>query len=178
MAKRSNTRKRTKKEEISVSSVNSTKVLFTVIAVAVFLLVFYFLTLYITSKNSEDTQTNDNSSNESSETVIPNSIILGRSLSMSDSEYLVIFFETGDEETSSTYESVVYNYQSKEDGFPLYVVDMSSGFNKNYLTDGEANMNPTTESEILVHGPTLMHIQNGQVIRYLEGEEAITSYLK
>lgn len=176
MAKRGRSRKNTKKEEFKPVQTNPTQVLFITLGVAVFLLIFYFLTLYITSKNQEDTG-EDNSSTPVEENISSNSTIVGRSLSMGDAEYLVLFYDKKDEDNSSTYSSAASNYRYNSEALPLYEVDMSSAFNKNYVTDGESNKNPTTEEEILINGPTLIRVQNGQVVEYLEGESAITSYL-
>ena len=91
MAKRGRSRKNTKKEEVKPIQTNPTQVLFITLGVAVFLLIFYFLTLYITSKNQEESG-EDNSTAPVEENTSSHSTIVGRSLSMGDAEYLVLFY--------------------------------------------------------------------------------------
>ena len=159
-------------EEVVSNDTNLVDKLFIAGGVLLFILAFYGLTLYITGKNSDEVK------EEKKEVEISREeIIVGRSLSMGDAEYLVLFYDKKDEDNSSTYSSAASNYRYNSEALPLYEVDMSSAFNKNYVTDGESNKNPTTEEEILINGPTLIRVQNGQVVEYLEGESAITSYL-
>jgi len=150
---------------------------FIVLGILCFLCAFYLLTIYITNKNSTDTTSNDKK--EAEETVISyDEIMVGRSLDMSDGDYFVLYYDMSDENISGTYSSLVSGYKSKEDHLNIYVVDMSSSFNKPYATDKESNKNPSKASEILVNGPTLIKVSNKQVSDYVEGEESITNYLK
>ena len=181
MAKRK-TKKSNKKrvnESKKIETVNSFDTdiwskIFVALGVICFLLVFYLLTLYITNKNSEDTKED---TEEEEVTVSNENIIVGRSLSMSDGEYLVIFYDKSDDDISSTYSSLVSTYKAKEEHLTIYTVDMSNGLNKSFITDKESNKAPTTESEISINGPTLMVVNNHAVSEYLEGEEAISNYL-
>lgn len=146
-----------------------------VVIVLVVLGLFYLLTLYITNKNSDDKQEVDTTSKE---TVISyEDIIVGRSFSMSEDEYLVIYYDKSDEDKSSVYSSLISSYRSKENALPIYTVDLSSALNKPSITTGEANHHPTNASEIAVNGATVIRFLNHEVADYLEGEEAIASYL-
>ena len=138
-----------------------------------FLLAFYLLTVYITNKN-----TNKKKDNDKEEVTISNeNIIVGRSLSMSDEDYYVIFYDKGDEEISSTYSEIVSHQKYSGDGKKIYVVDMSSGFNKKFLTTEESNKTPATASDFKINGPTLILVSNHSVQDYIEGEESIKDYL-
>lgn len=149
--------------------------IFVVLAVLVVLGLFYLLTLYITNKNSDKS---DNDEKTKEETVISyNDIILGESFSMSDDDYLVIYYDESDEDVKSTYDGLISSYKGKEDALSIYSVDMSSAFNKKYITTEESNKNPNNASELLINGPTLIHFIGQSVNEYIEGEEAITSYL-
>ena len=149
--------------------------IFIVLIVLVVLGLFYLLTLYITNKNL-DSPKDDKKTKE--ETVISYSdIVLGKSFSMSDDEYLVIYYDAGDEDIKSTYNNLVSTYKSKEDPLPIYTVDMSSAFNKGHDTQEESNKNPNNAEELAIKGPTLIHFTGHVVTDYIEGEEAITSYL-
>ena len=143
------------------------------VSVICFLLAFYLLTLYITNKNTEKS---DDSKDKEEVTISNENIIVGRALSISDEDYLVVFYDKGDENISSTYSSLVSSYKAKNAG-KIYTVDMSSGLNKRFLTDGESNKNPSNESEFKINGPTLIRVSSHTVVDYIEGEEAITEYL-
>ena len=165
-----------KKEEVPVVKTSPTKILFICIGVAVFLMIFYFLTLYLTSRDKEETNTSDDTDTTEVRENMGSDIILGRSLSMSDIEYYVLFYDMKDDDISSKYDEIVSNYRNVG-LFPLYTVDMSSAFSKSYVTDGEPNRNPESESELLINGPTAIHVVDGKVTEYIEGEEEINQAL-
>ena len=177
MAKRkSNQRKR--KESKKIETINNFdgdilgKVTVAVCALC-FLLAFYLLTVHITNKN-----TNKKKDDKEEVTISSENIILGRSLSMSDDDYLVIFYDKSDEESSSTYANLVSTYKySGTDHMKIYTVDMSNGLNKRFSTDGESNKNPESVKDFKINGPTLILVSNHTVSEYIEGEEDITNYL-
>ena len=146
-----------------------------VIVVLVVLGLSYLLTLYITNKDSSDKAEVDNSSSEA--VISYEDIVVGKSFSMVEDEYLIIYYDKSDEDKSSVYSSLVSSYSSKEDALAIYSVDLSSAFNKPFTTTGESNQHPTEASEIAINGPTVIHFSNHEVVDYIEGEEAITSYL-
>ena len=136
---------------------------------------FYLLTLYITNKHSTDSVVDDNKTTEETSISYDN-IIVGRSLSMSSDNYLVIFYDSSNEEINNTYSSLVSSYRAKGDNLPLYFVDMSSSFNKSYINDN-SNKNPSSVEDIKISGPTLMRVENNKVAEYIEGQDSITDYL-
>lgn len=138
---------------------------FIVAGVILFLLCFYILTVYITNKN--------NSEEETLKTVeISNdTIILGRSLSMSKDDYYVLYCESS---LMETYNEIISNYNG---GLPIYKVDMSDAFNSKYSTSEESNKNPSKVSEFKINGPTLIKVSNKKVVEYIEGEDAIRTNL-
>lgn len=145
-----------------------------VICVLLFFGAFYLLTLYITNKNSDKTDDNDK---EKVVEISYDTIMLGRSLSMSDGEYLVIYYDKSDEEINSTYSSLVSTYKAKSEHLTIYTVDMSNGFNKKYVTDGESNKSPESVDAMAINGPTVIKVNENKVVEYIEGQEAISSYL-
>lgn len=173
--RKSNQRK--SRESKKIESINNydtdiwTKI-FVAMGVICFLFAFYLLTLYITNKN-----TNKKKEDKEEVTISTDNIIVGRSLSMSDEDYYVIFYDKGDEEISNTYNEVVSHQKYSGDGKKIYTVDMSSGFNKKYLTTEESNKMPATASEFKINGPTLILVSNHSVSDYIEGEESIKDYL-
>lgn len=152
-----------------------TKKVITALIVLVIFFLFYILTLYITSKHSEDTSA-DNYNEETTEAQTSyDNIMLGRSLSMSDGDYLVLCYDKS--LADDPYSNMVSSYSSKEGALEVYTVDLSSSFNKGYVTDGESNPTPQDSSSFAINGPTLFKVSNHSVVEYVEGEEAISSYL-
>lgn len=171
--KKSTRKKESKKiEEINNFDGDILNKVFVALAVLLFLLAFYFLTIHITNKNKSE----ENKEEKTETTVSSSKIILGRSLSMNKKEYLVLFYDTSDEETNNTYSELYSNYKAKNE-MSIYYVDMSSAFNKKYVTDGESNKNPTTESELSINGPTLIRVSDKKVVDYVEGQDSISEYL-
>lgn len=160
------------KVEETTSHYSLKSIIVLIICVLVVFFGFYLFTLRMTKKN--DTSTTEKTEEEIS--ISYDTIVLGQSLSMGDEAYYVLFYDFSDD-TSSVYQNLFTNYQSKKE-LPIYRVDMSSGFNKNYLTDGEANYNPSSIAEFSIKGATLMKIDNHEVVDYIEGEGNITNLLR
>ena len=170
--KKNSTKKKESKriEEVSVESSILDKV-FVALGVLVFLLAFYLLTLHITNKNTKDTDKKEETTTSS------DTIMLGRSLSMSDGEYFVIYYDTTDEDNADTYKNLSSSYAARN-SVKVYTVDMNSGLNKGHATDGESNKNPNDESELLINGATLIKVSEGKVVEYIEGMDSIKGYLE
>lgn len=176
MAKKKN-KKDYRIENVGSFDGNVKGIIITIICILCFFGAFYLLTIYITNKNNDSKEEqNENIQNETS--ISYSDIMLGRSFSMSDNDYFVLYYDKSDEEISGTYSQLVSSYKGKEGHLEIYTVDMSSSFNKEYATVGESNKKPTNANEILINGPTLMKISNHQVLEYVEGEEEISKYLK
>jgi len=144
-----------------------------VICILCFFGAFYLLTLYITNKNTD--KKDDSVTDEV--TISYDTIMLGRSLSVSDGDYLVIYYDKSNEDINSKYSGFVSNYKNKDEHLDIYTVDMSVSFNKKYITDGESNKNPESVESMAINGPTLVKVSDHKVAEYIEGEEAINSYL-
>ena len=138
---------------------------------------FYLLTLYITKSNSDSSSTSNTTEEKEDDVISYTNILAGRSFSMEDGTYLVIYYDMSDDEIASTYSSAVSSYRTKEGASSLYVVDMGNGLNKKYASE-ESNSNPSSASELAINGPTLIRFEDHHVVEYFEGEEAITSYLE
>ena len=149
--------------------------IFIVIGILVFLLAFYLLIFYITNKNNPKKEDSDT---KEKVTFSYDEILLGRSLSMQDDEYLVLFYDKSDEKQSEIYDQLYKDYKNKEEHLSIYYVDMSSGLNKKFSTTEESNKNPSDVSEFLINGPTLIRVNNHIVQDYYEGEESIKSIIQ
>ena len=151
--------------------------IFVALGVICFLLLFYLLTLYITNKHSDDSTTTATDDVQVEANISYEEILLGRSLSMSSGEYFVIYYDGSDEEISSDYSELVSNYRAKEEHLPIYFVDMSSGFNKSYVTEEESNKTPATVEDFAINGPTLIKVNENKVVDYIEGLDSIKNQL-
>lgn len=154
---------------------NITHYIFVISGVVIFICLFYFLTLYITSKNKDESET-DNTA-EVSDVFSYSDIMVGRSFSISEGDYFVIYYDKSDEDISSDCSGIVSSYSATEDSLDLYTVDMSNGLNKSYSGE-ESNKNPTKASDIVINGPTLIKFSGNEVVDYIEGVDNIKSYLE
>ena len=180
VAKHKNSKKNIKENKKIENVVTNEKdiwgVVFLVFAVIIFLGLFYLLTLYITHKNSTDSSSDDTKTEEST-TISYDKILIGNSLSMSDDDYYVLFYDTSDEDISNVYSDLYNNYKNNTEHLTIYYVDMGSAFNKGYTTDGDSNKNPSNEAEFLINGPTLIKVSGNKVVEYIEGRDDITNAL-
>ena len=178
MAKKMNNQKKKgidKIETVSGTETSFWNKFFVVLGVVCFFLIFYLLTMHITGNGFKSSDSEDATVQETSFSY--DEIILGRSLSMDDEEYLVIFYDGKDEEISADYDSLVSNYRASEDHLNLYYVNMGSGFNKSFVTTEESHKSPETVNDFAINGPTLVLVRNHHVEEYIEGKDAITEYL-
>lgn len=144
--------------------------------VVIFICLFYLLTLYITSKNGNNDSKKDDTEATVSE-ISYSDIMVGRSFSISDGEYYVMYYDKTDDSINSSLTSVVSDYKSREEHLDIYSVNMGDGLNKKYAKD-ESNHNPSNASEIAISGPTLIKFSDGEVVGYVEGIDEITDYLQ
>lgn len=169
MAKR-NTRK--KKKELEVEESVSLKNAFIVILVVlIFLGLFYLITLKVT-----DNDTSNSDDEEVEAEIQTEEILVGSSFNRAGDEYIVVYYDKSSSDLSSI-SSKISEYRSKSDRLPLYEADMSNVFNKEYVTDKEANREPKDATEIEINGPTLIKFKDKKVVDYIEGQDEIVDYL-
>lgn len=138
--------------------------------VLIFLSAFYLLTIVIVG--------NDSSNDNPVETTIQyEEILAGSSFTMRESEYLVVYYDFTDEKLSEL-SSVITSYGYLDDSLKLYTVDMSNGFNSNYLAEDKSNKTPEVAGDLAISGPTLIKIKEGKATKYIEGLDSIIEYLK
>lgn len=165
--------KNSPKKEVSKTHVDNEIIRFlrVVLIVLIIFVAFYFLTILITNQSltsdeDDDTETEFNYT----ETLV------GRSFSLPEDDYVILYYDKSDNELYEYYSNLVTEYRSADATHVLYVADMGSGFNKNYIS-GVGNSTPTSASDILINGPTLIHFVDHQVVEYFEGQDDITNYL-
>ncbi len=168
----------TKKEIVNTSEMNDfdSNILHHVRVGSIIIIIFclfYFVTFLITRDDTKKEEDNTNTDSGFSYT----EIMVGRSFSIDEGDYYVLYYDSTDDEISSTYRSMMNTYKGKENALAIYSVNMGDGLNKKYAAD-VSNPNPTAASEIQINGPTLIHFSNHSVIEYIEGEDAIKSHLE
>lgn len=142
--------------------------LFVVIGVLCFILAFYLFTLYLTSRD------NTNSLNTSTQeaTISYTKILGGNSFSVSEGEYLVVYYNVNDD---TSINDIIHTYRNAKK-LSLYEVDMNDPLNTKYKSD-HSNTSPTSASELKISAPTLVKFNNRVVEEYIEGTDSIIDYL-
>ena len=168
-------KKNTKKDSKKIESVNN-KEWKTIVKVAIWVIAifgfFYLLTFilvgdYGTGKKDDNTEA----------TIQYDEILAGASFSMNAPKYLVVYYDTT-EENASEILNAIYTYQySNEESLTLYTVHLSNSLNK-YAVNEKSNKNPTKASELAINGPTIIRFRDGNVREYIEGFDKVVDYLK
>ena len=165
------------------------KIIMVCIVICVFC-AFYFLTVFISKDNSNSSSNSNNSSSNSSNSSSTSSssnsssnasisydnIIIGRSFSMDEAAYLVLYYDGSNSDLSSTVGTLVSTYKNKDSHLPIYKVDMSDGLNKDYTSE-ESNTNPSSVEDLHINGITLIKFVDNKVDEYIEGQDSISDYL-
>lgn len=160
-------------DNMSNSNKEWMKIVRILLIVFCFLGIFYLLTVYITNNSGDSTSSTKE--NDSTETEIQyDKILAGSSFSLNDSEYLVIYYDNSDEELSSEISTQLSTYSGE---YNVYTVDLSSAFNKKFISDGEVNRSPKDVSELSLNSPTLIKFKDGVVVDYVESIDSIVEYL-
>lgn len=175
MKRRKSNQDRRRKEEKKLERMrleeanDRNKWIITILVVILIFVGFYFLSIYVTNKNKEKkTNTKD----------MTGEIILGKSFSMSSQDYYVLYYDSTDKIVAGTCKDLFSSYHSAHGEGSIYYVDMNSGFNKPFVTDGESNKAPGSEKELSINGPTLIKVSQNALVEYVEGLEAIEEHLK
>ena len=175
--------KKLKQERKKINNVSVTdsdiwsKVIIVCVIICVFF-AFYFLTVFISKDDSSSTNSNSSNKKTTETTNISyDEILLGRSFSMEDGEYLVLYYDKDNSDLSSEMSSALSTYNNKDSHLNVYTVDMSDALNSSFTSD-EANHDAKDVSEMKISGPTLIKFNNNKIDDYIEGKEEITEYLK
>ena len=143
------------------------------IGIVVILVLFYFLTVYLLER---DTTSSTIDTTPSEADIQYQEILAGNSFSKSDSHYYVLYYDMSDEDLKSLYTNIISTYEDDDTKDPIYTVDMSSTFNQKYSSD---KSNPSVESldDLEISTTTLIEFRDGNVVDYVEGEDAIRDTL-
>lgn len=163
-------------ENISFDSSEIKKVVITTSVVLIFFACFYFLTVAIVNKDEKKDDTADSSSKTNEVEIQHEEILLGSSFSIKDDQYLVVYYDTADDDLSSL-TSAISTYRSSSKDVNLYTVDMGDGLNKGFV--GETpNKKATKASELSISGPTIIKFTDNKISTYIEGMDKVIEYLE
>ena len=163
-------------ENISFDYSEIKKVVITTSVVLIFFACFYFLTVAIVNKDEKKDDTADSSSKTNEVEIQHKEILLGSSFSIKDDQYLVVYYDTTDDDLSSL-TSAISTYRSSSKDVNLYTVDMSDGLNKGFV--GETpNKKATKASELSISGPTIIKFTDNKISTYIEGMDKVIEYLE
>lgn len=147
-------------EEYNLTSL--IKMIFIIILVVA---MFYGLTIVIT-KNKKNT----NDLDETNTQIQYDEILIGNIYDQREDEYYVLAELTSD---YLTLNNLINDYNKKDNKIKLYVSDLNSGFNKEYLKE-ESNF----EGKYPIFSKsTLIKIKNKQLVEYVEGIDKIQEKL-
>lgn len=164
MAKKNTTKKsNVKKKNVKLDNLSSSDGISggikVVIVVLVLFVLFYLLTLYILNKK-------ESYSIENNAVIQYTEILAGEVLDQKVDNYFVLFYDKGSDNASS-YADIISNYENKTDKRTIFIVDLSEGLNKKFVSADSENRNVTNISDLKVKGPTLLHVVKGKVVDYV-----------
>lgn len=159
-----------KKEEFLLQNNEMTNFIKIILAVVGIVLVLYLVT-YIINKNKYP----DKEDEKIEASIQYDQILINKVLSQNKNEYYVLA-KMKDDKYTDTYDVYVGSYTYKEGALKIYTADLSSAFNKNYVSD-ESNLYVSNVDEIKFSKSTLIKISNGQVVEAYEGHENIVAHL-
>ena len=145
------------------------KLLKIVLAVTAIIVVFYGITVVVTNK-AEEVRKEANS--EKAEIQYDN-IMLGSMLNIDGSFYVLI--EDADDIRLSEYTTMIQTIKANDDAPTVYTADLSSTFNKAYLSD-ESNYDSDME-KFKVKGTTLVKIEEHEIVDVYDNYDDIIKKL-
>jgi len=111
-------------------------------------------------------------------TVNTNVVIVGTMLTAPEKEYYVLAYDT-EKNDANAYATYAGYYASKqEDATKVYYLELNNGLNENYYVEDGSNKNAKTIKDLKMTDGTLIKIQNGKIVKYIEGLDNIKNELK
>lgn len=103
-------------------------------------------------------------------------ISIGTLLNRNYSEYYVALYDA-EVPKAVTYSAVITKYLEKKDAIKVYFCDLGNPLNSKYYVGEEGTSNPeaTEISELALGNLTLIKVENGKIVKYLEGFDAMKS---
>lgn len=170
MRKPAKERKLAKSTNMALKSSDNEVVNFIKILIIVLILVILFTLLTMFLVNKKDKTSDEDVQFQYSK------IIVGNILSRNEESYYVLVEKENDTNLGS-YKNYISTYKSKTDHLKVYEVDLSDGFNEQYIAE-ESNLNITNISEIRFKDTTLLKIDAGKITYASDNSEEIETKLK
>ena len=143
------------------------------VIVVVSLGLFYLLTIALLGKKPKVNTSGGNSSTG----IQSQEILLGSSFDVSSDKYIVLYYDSTDDDNASDIKSLASSYRSKDESLELYTVDLGDAFNKPFVSSEESNPDASNASELKVKNPTLIVFEGGKINEYVEGFDSVKDYL-
>ena len=153
------------KANSSVESDEYKKLIKLILIIAIVFLIFYLATIMFTKKNHDDIFANDLNANE----IQYDEVIVGNMFDKSG-DYYVLLLEK-DDPYKDLFTSYLTNIRKNT---KIYTVDLSSAFNKAYLSDEYSY----ETSNFKTKGTLLLEISDKNIKNHYESKEDILSKLK
>lgn len=148
----------------------------TVISVLLIIIVVYFATAIFLTKEIGSNNSSENNSVQSGLSLsYENIIIAGKAFSQKEEKYMVIFFSEKD--SSDSLKNYLSTYDNSQKELKLYKVNLDEAINS-FVKSEENNSNATKSSELKINKNTLMTINNGAIVSYVDEESQIIEVLK
>ena len=167
-------KKKLKKIESSSTGENDEIIrMFKVLGIVVLtLVIFYFAFAIYNGEISFGKKDDEESSNVEIQNI---EIVAGSTFNRVDDEYLVLFYEfDGDYDVNAI---SFYNlYSAKENHLKLYVVNLASAFNSNYVVTNRNEVNTSNAQNLKVMDLTLVRVKGGKAIATYAGLDEFNSY--
>ena len=97
-------------------------------------------------------------------------VMVGNLFNREEGEYMVLAYDMKSEDTSF-YGGLIANYESKPN---LYYLDLSSGFNDNFI--GDKTVVSSDLNKLKFAGPTLLFIKGDKITKSYTNEKDIVNY--
>lgn len=167
MANRKQRRKN--KQLVEDEYTQSTKsIIITLLVVLCIFLIFYGITVLVNNSNRKL----NTKEPETKETEIQYFEILGDdTFTMSPVEYYVLFYDF--EGPEAVYYDYLFNQYAGVENQYIYKVDLSKGFNKKFISEDKTNKKAKNAGELKVKNATLIKIQKGKNVKYVEGTSQV-----
>ena len=136
--------------------------------VALYLFVGIFITKTITFKEKKEEKETVN--------IDKTTILASQIFDQKEEEYFVLVYNP--EDKVKNIEQFLSLYKSKSGSIKVYKVDSSKKFNSSYIVEEDSNKNPSNYSELRIVSPSLIKINNKNVVEYYEGFEEVKNVFK
>lgn len=110
-------------------------------------------------------------------TINYNVTTIGTMLNKPEKEYFVFMYDY-DDVNSIYYSGLISGYKKNKDSLKVYVANLSSEFNKNFIDIENINVNTSNLDDFKVGKYALVKISNGRIVKSYTSEEEIKEVLK